>query len=49
MGTAVVVGGSVAGLLAARVLSDHADTVVIIDRDDPQVTGARPGVPQGTQ
>ncbi|MFE9192844.1 FAD-dependent oxidoreductase [Micromonospora sp. NPDC007208] len=49
MGTAVVVGGSVAGLLAARVLSDHADTVVIIDRDDPQMTGARPGVPQGTQ
>ncbi|MDG4809614.1 FAD-dependent oxidoreductase [Micromonospora sp. WMMD1120] len=49
LGTAVVVGGSVAGLLAARVLSDHADTVVIIDRDDPQVTGTRPGVPQGTQ
>ncbi|MET8121896.1 FAD-dependent oxidoreductase [Micromonospora sp. NPDC005189] len=49
MGTAVVVGGSVAGLLAARVLSDYADSVVIIDRDDPQVSGARPGVPQGTQ
>ena len=49
MGTAVVVGGSIAGLLAARVLSDHADSVVIIDRDDPQVAGARPGVPQGTQ
>ena len=44
-----MVGGSVAGLLAARVLSDYADSVVIIDRDDPQVTGARPGVPQGTQ
>ncbi|MCZ7373783.1 FAD-dependent oxidoreductase [Micromonospora sp. WMMC250] len=49
IGRAVVVGGSVAGLLAARVLSDHADSVVIIDRDDPQVAGARPGVPQGTQ
>ncbi|MEU4475652.1 FAD-dependent oxidoreductase [Micromonospora sp. NPDC023888] len=49
LGTAVVVGGSVAGLLAARVLSDYAHSVVIIDRDDPQITGARPGVPQGTQ
>ncbi|MEV1317435.1 FAD-dependent oxidoreductase [Micromonospora arborensis] len=49
MGTAIVLGGSVAGLLAARVLSDYADSVVIIDRDAPQVTGARPGVPQGTQ
>lgn len=49
MGTAVVVGGSVAGLLAARVLSDYAYSVVIIDRDDPQLPGARAGVPQGTQ
>src|SRR3954452_11847510 len=31
---AVVLGGSVAGLMAARVLSDHADEVVIIERDD---------------
>ncbi|GAB3932303.1 FAD-dependent oxidoreductase [Micromonospora vulcania] len=49
LGKAVVLGGSVAGLLAARVLSDHAESVVIIDRDDLQVTGGRPGVPQGTQ
>lgn len=49
VGRAVVIGGSVAGLLAARVLSDYAQSVVIIDRDDPQVTGERPGVPQGTQ
>ncbi|MGN9768440.1 FAD-dependent oxidoreductase [Micromonospora sp. SD12] len=49
VGRAVVVGGSVAGLLAARVLSDYAESVVIIDRDDPQGTGGRPGVPQGTQ
>ncbi|MEU6207744.1 FAD/NAD(P)-binding protein, partial [Micromonospora musae] len=49
MGTAVVVGGSVAGLLAARVLSDFAESVVIVDRDDLHVTGARPGVPHGTQ
>ncbi|WP_433393699.1 FAD-dependent oxidoreductase [Micromonospora sp. KLBMP9576] len=49
VGRAVVVGGSVAGLLAARVLSDYAESVVIVDRDDPQLTGGRPGVPQGTQ
>ncbi|MEH1163759.1 FAD-dependent monooxygenase [Micromonospora sp. CPCC 205539] len=49
MGKAVVIGGSVAGLLAARVLSDHAESVLIIDRDDLQSTGERPGVPQGTQ
>ncbi|MGS2619858.1 FAD-dependent oxidoreductase [Micromonospora sp. LZ34] len=49
MGKAVVIGGSVAGLLAARVLSDHAESVVIIDRDDLHVAGERPGVPQGTQ
>lgn len=49
-GTAVVLGGSIAGLLAARVLSDHAETVVVIDRDEPgDSTDTRPGVPQGTQ
>ena len=31
---AVVLGGSVAGLMAARVLSEHADQVLIIERDD---------------
>ncbi|MEU4782656.1 FAD-dependent oxidoreductase [Micromonospora sp. NPDC023633] len=49
IGRAVVIGGSVAGLMAARVLSDYAESVVIVDRDDLQVTGGRPGVPQGTQ
>ncbi|MFI5488411.1 FAD-dependent oxidoreductase [Micromonospora echinaurantiaca] len=49
LGKAVVVGGSVAGLLAARVLSDHAESVVILDRDDLHAPGGRPGVPQGTQ
>jgi 2-polyprenyl-6-methoxyphenol hydroxylase-like FAD-dependent oxidoreductase len=50
MGEAIVVGGSVAGLLAARVLADHAESVVIIDRDEPAaLAGARSGVPQGTQ
>ncbi|MFI7550951.1 FAD-dependent oxidoreductase [Micromonospora sediminimaris] len=49
MGKAVVIGGSIAGMLAARVLSDYAESVVVIDRDDLQATGGRPGVPQGTQ
>ncbi|MFG1777684.1 FAD-dependent oxidoreductase [Micromonospora sp. NPDC049048] len=49
IGRAVVVGGSVAGMLAARVLSDYAESVLVVDRDDLQVTGERPGVPQGTQ
>src|SRR5687768_823457 len=31
---AVVLGGSVAGLMAARVLSAHAEQVVIVERDD---------------
>jgi 2-polyprenyl-6-methoxyphenol hydroxylase-like FAD-dependent oxidoreductase len=47
---ALVVGGSVAGLLAARVLSDHAPEVVIVERD--HLTGgpaSRRGVPQGDQ
>ncbi|SPL88147.1 putative secreted protein [[Actinomadura] parvosata subsp. kistnae] len=49
-GKAVVMGGSVAGLLAARVLADHAETVVIIERDDLGETRIpRPGVPQGSQ
>jgi 2-polyprenyl-6-methoxyphenol hydroxylase-like FAD-dependent oxidoreductase len=49
-GTAVVLGGSIAGLLAARVLADHAERVVVVERDE--ITGApapRPGVPQSTQ
>ncbi|RIV39716.1 FAD-dependent oxidoreductase [Micromonospora radicis] len=49
MDKAVVIGGSIAGMLAARVLADHAQSVVVIDRDDLHVTGQRLGVPQGTQ
>ena len=30
---AVVVGGSMAGMLAARVLSDHFDKVTLLERD----------------
>lgn len=52
-----MLGGSVAGLLAARVLSDHAERVVIVEPDPldapaPRPAGpvtARPGVPQGSQ
>ncbi|MFB6726282.1 FAD-dependent oxidoreductase [Kribbella sp. NPDC056345] len=46
-GTACVLGGSIAGLLAARVLADHASEVVIVERDEPETTGRpRAGVPQ---
>jgi 2-polyprenyl-6-methoxyphenol hydroxylase-like FAD-dependent oxidoreductase len=44
---AVVIGGSIAGLLAARVLLDHFQDVVLIERDRvPEQPQARPGVPQ---
>lgn len=46
---AVVLGGGIAGLLAARVLSDHAEEVLVVERDDSDGTDPRPGVPQGTQ
>ncbi|WP_433378931.1 FAD-dependent oxidoreductase [Actinoplanes sp. CA-142083] len=48
---AVVLGGSVAGLMAARVLSDHAEQVLIVERDDLDLPGDEPrlGVPQGSQ
>jgi 2-polyprenyl-6-methoxyphenol hydroxylase-like FAD-dependent oxidoreductase len=50
MRRAVVLGASMAGLMAARVLSDHAEQVIVIERDDSDAdAGARPGVPQGTQ
>lgn len=45
---AVVMGGSIAGLLAARVLTDHFDKVTLIERDRfPDGAEARKGVPQG--
>ncbi|MFI5844500.1 NAD(P)/FAD-dependent oxidoreductase [Catenuloplanes sp. NPDC051500] len=48
--TAAVLGGSVAGLLAARVLADHAREVVIIERDALPVSPAqRAGTPQDQQ
>ncbi len=45
---AVVIGGSVAGLMAARVLAAHFDRVTIVERDAlPSNTEARKAVPQG--
>jgi 2-polyprenyl-6-methoxyphenol hydroxylase-like FAD-dependent oxidoreductase len=46
--TAVVLGGSIAGLMAARVLADYATTVLVVERDEPE-TGERRGVPQALQ
>ena len=45
---AIVIGGSMAGLLAARVLSEHFERVTIIERDR-FIDDAEPrkGVPQG--
>ena len=46
--TAVVVGASMAGLCAARVLSDHFAAVVVVDRDElPAPPEPRRLVPQG--
>jgi 2-polyprenyl-6-methoxyphenol hydroxylase-like FAD-dependent oxidoreductase len=49
--TACVLGGSIGGLLAARVLSDVASHVVIIERDalEGASTASRPGAPHVDQ
>jgi len=45
---AIVMGGSMAGLLAARVLSEQFEQVVLVERDTlPQGAENRRGVPQG--
>lgn len=45
---AIVIGASMAGLLTARVLSDHYDEVTVIERDRlPDEAAQRRGVPQG--
>jgi 2-polyprenyl-6-methoxyphenol hydroxylase-like FAD-dependent oxidoreductase len=45
---AVVIGASIAGLCAARVLSDFYDRVTLFERDDlPSTPGNRTAVPQG--
>ena len=46
-GRAVVLGGSIAGLLAARVLTESHGEVIVVDRDPlGEETGARRGTPQ---
>lgn len=44
---AVVVGGGIGGLFSARVLSDHFDEVVVLDRDHEPSAQPRGTVPQG--
>ena len=46
-GHAIVIGGSIAGLTAARVLTDYCERVTIIERDvAPEASQFRRGVPQ---
>ena len=46
-GHAIVIGGSIAGLTAARVLTDYCERVTIIERDiAPMASEFRKGVPQ---
>ena len=46
-GHAIVIGGSIAGLLAARVLADHFARVTLVERDRlPGDVAERRGVPQ---
>ncbi len=48
LGHAVVVGGSIAGLVAARVLCDYFETVTIIERDEIEDRAViHKSVPQG--
>ena len=45
---AVVLGASMGGLLAARVLADFYETVTVVERDVlPETSANRRGVPQG--
>jgi 2-polyprenyl-6-methoxyphenol hydroxylase-like FAD-dependent oxidoreductase len=47
---AVIIGGSIAGLTAARALSESFDRVTIVERDElPEGVEHRPGVPQAKQ
>ncbi|WP_299415775.1 alpha/beta fold hydrolase [Acaryochloris sp. IP29b_bin.148] len=46
-GQAVVIGGSISGLLSARILADHFEQVLILERDiTPEDPVPRKGVPQ---
>jgi 2-polyprenyl-6-methoxyphenol hydroxylase-like FAD-dependent oxidoreductase len=46
--TAIVIGGGIAGMCAAKVLGEHYERVVLLERDEyPDGVSARRGVPQG--
>ena len=46
--SAVVIGGSIAGMVSARILADYFEQVTVIERDPlPDNSEARKGVPQG--
>lgn len=48
--SAIVLGGSIAGIWTARVLANHFDEVIVVERDKLSETAQlRPGVPQGRQ
>jgi 2-polyprenyl-6-methoxyphenol hydroxylase-like FAD-dependent oxidoreductase len=48
MERAIVIGASISGLLAARVLADHFGQVIVVERDNlPPLGESRKGVPQG--
>lgn len=47
---AIVIGGGIAGLLAARVLTNHCDRITVIERDHyPTTPTVRAGTPQARQ
>lgn len=47
---AIVIGGSIAGLLNARILADYFNSVTIIEKDKlPEQPNPRKGVPQSVQ
>ncbi|MDO7486950.1 FAD dependent oxidoreductase [Peribacillus frigoritolerans] len=46
-GKAIVIGGGMGGLMTARILSDHYDEVLIVEKDDiPSGPDVRSGTPQ---
>lgn len=47
-GTAVVIGGSIAGIAAAKVLTETFERVIVLEKDDPhRRREGRPGAAQG--
>ncbi len=47
---AIVIGGSIAGLLSARILAARFEQVIVVDRDRlPLAAESRRGTPQSVQ